>query len=169
MNMIVKFSLISVLLLSISSFEVSAQELLSKNGSWVAYTIKESSGKVCYMFTRPIKEEGNYTQRSEAYAMVTRRQGTKTSEEVSVTSGYPYKGKSITKVTIDGRSHSFSVLQGEYAWSEDPKYDPKIIKAMARGNKLTVRGTSKKGTKSKDTYSLKGFTATHKVIVKACP
>jgi len=40
---------------------------------------------------------------------------------------------------------------------------------MKRGSKLTVRGTSRKDTYSLDTYSLKGFTKTHKAIVKACP
>jgi hypothetical protein len=33
---------------------------------------------------------------------------------------------------------------------------------------MVVRGRSKRGTKTKDTYSLKGFTAGMKIIDKAC-
>jgi len=155
--------------LILASSNVSAQKPLDENGHWIAYTITENSLKVCYMFSRPIKEDGNYKRRSDAYAMVTRRQGSSTSEDVSVTSGYPYKeGKSV-EINIDGKKHIFGLLQDEYAWSDDPKRDPVIIKGMAKGNKLKVRGTSKKGTFSLDTYSLKGFTATHKAITKACP
>tara|TARA_Y100001970_G_scaffold294364_1_gene451620 strand:+ start:39475 stop:39987 length:513 start_codon:yes stop_codon:yes gene_type:complete len=144
-----------------------AQKLLSKHGDWSAYTMTENGRKVCYMFSRPKKEEGNYKRRGEPYTMVTRRKGIP--EDVSVTSGYPYKEGSAAKVTIDGKVYKFSTVQDEYAWSDDSKKDPLIIKAMAKGLTLKVRGTSKKNTYSLDSYSLKGFTATYKKIKKACP
>jgi hypothetical protein len=39
---------------------------------------------------------------------------------------------------------------------------------MKRGNKMTVIGTSSRGTKTTDTYSLAGFTKTKAVIDKTC-
>ena len=99
--------------------------------------------------------------------MVTRRKSSKITEEVSITSGYPYKMGVAVKVTIDGKIIKFDVIDKEHAWVNDGK-DKAVIKAMKKGNKLAVKGISKKGTYSLDTYSLKGFTATHKSIVKAC-
>lgn len=155
--------------LAMSTPPANAQKVLAENGDWTAYTMSENGRKVCYMFSRPKKEEGNYRRRGEAYAMVTRRQGSPTVEDVSVTSGYPYKDGTAAKLNIDGKVYNFGTLQDEYAWSDDPARDPLIVKGMIKGLKLTVRGTSRKDTYSLDTYSLKGFTATHKAIVKACP
>ena len=49
------------------------------------------------------------------------------------------------------------------------KDDATIVRSMVKGLALSVRGTSKKGTFSLDTYSLRGFSAARKAIVKACP
>jgi len=149
--------------------DTHAQKILAENGDWTAYTMSEDGRKVCYMFSRPKKEEGNYKRRGVAYAMVTRRQGSPTVEDMSVTSGYPYKQGSKTTVNIDGKKFSFGVFAKEFAWSDDPKHNSTLVRAMIKGIKLSVRGTSRKDTYSTDTYSLKGFTATHKAIKKACP
>jgi hypothetical protein len=146
-----------------------AQEELGKNGAWAAYTFKEGGKLTCYMYSQPTKKEGNYKRRGDPHAMVTRRRGSAVVEEVSVTSGYPYKEKTKIKVQIDGRSFKFGIVQDEHAWADNADEDKAAVKAMIRGNKLTVRGTSRKDTYSLDTYSLKGFSKTHKAMVKACP
>ena len=43
-----------------------------------------------------------------------------------------------------------------------------MIRAMKRGSKMTVVGTSSRGTKTTDTYSLSGFTKAKGVIDKNC-
>ena len=43
-----------------------------------------------------------------------------------------------------------------------------VVDAMIRGARLVVKGTSSRGTKTTDTYSLKGFSAAFKAIGKAC-
>jgi hypothetical protein len=146
-----------------------AQEALSQSGVWSAYTYKEGGKLTCYMYSQPVKKEGNYKRRGDPHAMVTRRRGSKVVEEVSLSSGYPYKDDVPLKVKIDGRGFKFNNVDGELAWTENAAQDKAVVKAMIRGNKLTVRGTSRKDTYSLDTYSLKGFNATHKAIVKACP
>jgi hypothetical protein len=39
---------------------------------------------------------------------------------------------------------------------------------MKRGTKMSVVGTSSRGTKTTDTYSLSGFTKTKNLIDKTC-
>ncbi len=138
-------------------------------GAWQAFTLAEESGKVCYMYSRPTKEEGDYSRRSPPHAMVTRRQENRTVEEVSVTSGYPYRTQAAVELRIDDKTYPFTVIQDEHAWADDEQTDSKLVKSMIRGLKMTVRGTSKKGTFSLDSYSLKGFTKAHRAIVNACP
>lgn len=144
-------------------------EHLAENGAWKAYTYVEGGTTVCYMYTEPAKKEGNYTRRGEPNAMVTRRRASGTTEEVSVTSGYPYRKGEPVRVKIDGRAFEFDLIHEEHAWASDAGADAKLVKAMVRGAKMTVRGVSQKGTYSLDSYSLTGFSKTRDAIVQACP
>lgn len=160
-----------MLALGLGADQVSAQTPveLAKNGDWRAYLLEDDSGKTCYMYSQPKKQEGNYSRRGDPYAMVTRRIGNRTVEEVSVTSGYPYKESANVKIKIDGKLFEFGIMHNEHAWADDDDEDRAVVEAMIKGLDMSVRGTSKKDTFSMDTYSLKGFTATHQAIVNACP
>ena len=144
-------------------------EQLAENGAWKAYTYVENGSTVCYMYTEPAKEEGNYTRRGEPNVMVTRRKASRTTEEVSVTSGYPYRKDKPVRVEIDGNAFEFDLIHEEHAWASDAGADAKLVKAMIRGAKMTVRGVSQKGTYSLDSYSLMGFSKTRDAIVQTCP
>ena len=57
------------------------------------------------------------------------------------------------------------------AWinsSENPNLDIKIIEAMKKGSVLIAEGTSKRGTETKDTYSLVGFTKAFQKVKDVC-
>ena len=144
-------------------------ELLAENSNWKAHSFVRDGSRVCYMHAKPAKSVGNFKRRGAPNVMVTRRQGTRTTEEVSVTSGYPYPEGKPVKVTIDGRQYNFDLTHGEHAWVSDESADATLIKAMVRGRELTVRGVSLKNTYSEDRYSLIGFTKIHDAIVRACP
>ncbi|NCV18636.1 MAG: hypothetical protein EBW42_07685, partial [Rhodobacterales bacterium] len=46
--------------------------------------------------------------------------------------------------------------------------DKKMVQAMKRGAKATLTGRSSRGTKTEDTFSLKGFTAAVEDASKRC-
>ena len=54
------------------------------------------------------------------------------------------------------------------AYAESEEDDRRIIVQMKRGNKMTIIGTSSRGTETTDTYSLAGFSKTKAVIDKTC-
>ena len=144
-------------------------EPLAENAHWRAHTYVRDGTKVCYMHSKPTKSQGNYKRRGAPNVMVTRRQGSRTTEEVSVTSGYPYPEGKAVKVTIDGRQFNFDLTHGENAWVRDEAADATVVKAMIRGREMKVRGVSLKNTYSEDSYSLIGFTKIHDAIARACP
>ena len=144
-------------------------EPLAENANWKSHTYVSDGSKVCYMHAKPAKSTGNYKRRGAPNLMVTRRQGSRTTEEVSVTSGYPYPEGKAVKVTIDGRRYNFDLTHAEHAWVSDEEDDATVVKAMIRGRELKVRGVSLKDTFSEDTYSLIGFTKIHDAIIRACP
>ena len=49
--------------------------------------------------------------------------------------------------------------EDEMAWASSAEEDGKIIAAMKRGAKAVVTARSSRGTTTKDTFSLLGFTA----------
>jgi invasion protein IalB len=58
--------------------------------------------------------------------------------------------------------------QGEWAWPANPADDAKIVAAMKRGANATLVGVSSRGTQTKDTFSLTGFTAAVDDAQKRC-
>lgn len=144
-----------------------AQEILSTHGDWTAYAYKENGQKVCYIASRPSKQEGTFKKRSEPYAIVTRREAGKDSEEVSVTAGYPYKESGKVEISIAGAMFTL-FTENEWAWAQNEAGDKEIIAAMVRGTTMTVKAESRVGSNSTDTYSLNGFSAARKAIAEAC-
>jgi invasion protein IalB len=134
---------------------------------WSAYTWVEEGQKICYMLSRPLKSVPTNVRRGDIYLMITYRPKSRINEEVSHVTGYPYKDKSVVDVTIDKRKFKMAT-DGDAAWLPGADMDAKMINAMRRGSKMTIKGTSSRGTDTTDTYSLQGFTAAHKQIRKSC-
>ena len=99
--------------------------------------------------------------------LVTHRPGEGTRDVFELRAGYLYKKGSGVTVMIDGQNFDL-FTQGSTAWAKDDKTDGALARAMIRGSKMRVIGTSARGTKTVDTYSLKGFTAAYKTIGRDC-
>lgn len=134
---------------------------------WQAYSWLENGRKVCYMMSRPSKSLPKGVKRGSIYLMITHRPGSGSKEEVSHVTGYTYKDQSSVEVLIGKRKFLLATDQ-DVAWIPEGESDAKLIKAMRSGSKLTIKGLSSRGTKTTDTYSLQGFTASHKQIRKSC-
>ena len=147
--------------------QAAGSKMIGSFKDWSAHLFAEKKGKVCYMFSRPKKSEGNYTKRGDAYVQVTHRTSDKTRNEVSVTAGYPYKKGSEVAMIIDGKTFPLFTAD-DTAWGGDTNVDNALVTAMKAGSSMVVQGTSARGTRTTDTYSLSGFTAAHTAIDKAC-
>jgi len=61
------------------------------------------------------------------------------------------------------------IKDNQAAWLASMDDETGFVAALKKGSKLVVHGTSAKGTKTTDTYSLGGITAAMDAIDKACP
>ncbi len=138
-----------------------AQKLVANYKDWSVF----SHNKLCYIGSSPIANKGNFSRRSDPYVLVTHR--SKSVDEVSTSSGYPYKDGVEVTATIDGKKYKM-FTQGEIAWAYDEKQDRKMVAAMKKGKRMNIRGTSQKDTWSEDTYSLFGFSAAYKKMKSLC-
>ncbi|PZO86670.1 MAG: hypothetical protein DI626_05890 [Micavibrio aeruginosavorus] len=145
----------------------SEQKEIGTFGAWTAYTFEENGANVCYMASRPAKAEGKYAKRGDVVAMITHRPSEGTKNVFSYMAGYGYKKGSDVELSVDGKKFIL-FTQNDMAWAADANADSSIIEALKKGNRLTIKGTSARGTATTDTFSLKGSTKAFEEISKAC-
>lgn len=161
------------LVTTISGFTVDAvladvrSERIDSFRDWTAYTFMENGSKVCYIASKPVKEEGDYKRRGDVFAFVTHRPAANEKNTVSFLAGYTYQTDSTISVTISGQDYTL-FSQDDRAWAPDTSLDERLIKAMKAGARMVVKGTSKRGTLTTDTYSLMGFTKAIGAINRVC-
>lgn len=160
-------ALVATLALPLAGAGAQSIERLGDFSDWSAFTYEEGGNPVCFMASEPTKAEGNYTTRGAIHAMVTHRPGEQRTDEVSIRAGYPYKEAALVDVTV-GTLKAELFTQGDSAWAMDKETDKKLVQAMIKGSTMVVEGVSARGTNTKDTYSLSGFTRAYEAINKAC-
>jgi hypothetical protein len=136
---------------------------------WGAYRYDNDGSRICFVSSVPTKSEGKYDpkNRGDIRVFVSHGPGKAERDVVQVIAGYRYKPQSDVTLTIDGKKFKLFTLE-DRAYAESEEDDRRIIVLMKRGSKMTVVGTSSRGTKTTDTYSLSGFTKTKAVIDKTC-
>jgi hypothetical protein len=87
--------------------------------------------------------------------------------QVAFTGGYPFATGSTVNVDISGNEFEM-FTEGEWAWTASPSDDAKMVTAMKRGASAVVSAVSGRGTATKDTFSLSGFTAAVEDAEKRC-
>ena len=136
---------------------------------WGAYRYDDNAGRMCFVSSVPKESKGKYDPSNRGETRVFVSHGPDKSERnvVQVVAGYRYKPQSDVTMNIDGKKFTlFTIEDRAYASSEED--DQRMIAAMKRGSKMSIIGTSSRGTKTTDRYSLSGFTKTKSVIDKTC-
>lgn len=149
-------------------YQSQAQQLLGSYNQWNVFNLNQQGKNMCYIATTPLKgkTQGSFKKRGEPYLLVTSVSTTR--DEVSTSSGFPYQEKSEVIVTIDNRPFKL-FTKGEISWAyEDGVQDQAMVNAMKQGSLLSVKGTSMRGTFSKDFYSLAGFSRAYQHMKTNC-
>ncbi|MEE8516087.1 MAG: invasion associated locus B family protein [Alphaproteobacteria bacterium] len=142
-------------------------KVLGTHRDWEAYQLVEKGKKTCYMASQPIKTVGKYKKRGDVVVFVTHRPADKERDIINFHAGYKYKLDSTVEVAI-GRRKFKLFTKGDTAWALTAADEQAMVKSMIKGNRMTVRGTSQRGTRTTDTYSLRGFSRIYRRINKAC-
>ncbi|MFY2823057.1 invasion associated locus B family protein [Ruegeria sp. MALMAid1280] len=106
-------------------------------------------------------------RRSDILLFVVFRPSENVAGQVSFTGGYPFAAGSSVNVRIDDQEFEF-ITDGEWAWPATQGQEPKVIAAMKKGTEAVVTARSERGTQTKDTFSLLGFTAALEDAQKRC-
>jgi invasion protein IalB len=129
--------------------------LLGQYGDWGAYAAAPGGKKVCFVISRPTATLPSGARRDPSYMFIATRPAEKVTEEISVILGYPTKPNVDGAMEIGGESFAM-YTQNDGAWVKNAPDEPKLVSTLRGGAEAVVKAESKRGTKTTDTYSLKG-------------
>ncbi|HLK79950.1 MAG TPA: invasion associated locus B family protein [Xanthobacteraceae bacterium] len=143
--------------------------LLGQYGDWGAYTAAPGGKKICFALAKPASSSTSPPNRPRdpAYMFVSTRPAEKVKDEVSVIFGYGLKPNSDANIEVAGGGYAM-YTQGDGAWLKNAAEEPKLVETMRKGQNLTVKGTSARGTVSTDIYSLKGLSLALDKVAQEC-
>ncbi len=87
--------------------------------------------------------------------------------QVTFTGGYPFAEGSTVNVNVGGTEFEL-YTDGEWAWPATDEDDRRIIEAMKAGADAVLTARSSRGTTTKDTFSLMGYTAALEEAQRRC-
>jgi hypothetical protein len=139
--------------------------------NWTAYSTGSGSSMTCYAMSQPRATEPRGAKRAPIYLMVSDWPGRKVKAEPEVVPGYAYKPGALVTLGIGGDKFNFFARndgQSGTAWLQNLNDGNALLDALNHGVSAVAIGTSARGTKTVDTYSLAGFTDALTKIHAAC-
>ena len=150
---------------------------LGSFGDWTAYATPPGRTRICYALSQPRERSPKNVARDDAYLFVSIRPSENVRNEVAIMMGFPVKepapaepattdasagvptpaAKPPDQQLVIGSTRFAIAGKDENAWLADPAEEGPLVAAMARGQKLSIRAVSKRGSATTDDYSLKGF------------
>ncbi len=124
-----------------------------------------SATLACYAFTRaPQSSQPAMAGRGDVVLTVTERTAPRDAVAISAGFAYPATAPAVN-VAVGPTAFQFYTAQRS-AFARDGHA---AIAAFEKGDRVTAKSPTPKGTVVTDTFSLRGFTAAYGAINKACP
>jgi invasion protein IalB len=132
--------------------------LLGQYGDWGAYAASPGGKKVCFALAKPASSQTTPPNRprNPSFMFIASRPAEKVSNEVSIIIGYPFKPNAEATAEVGTSSFALSTQQ-DNAWIKDAAEQSQMIDAMRTGQNAVIKGVSVKGTRTTDTFSLRGL------------
>jgi hypothetical protein len=168
-----RYLALGVLLVTAAAVPASADDatLLGQTKDWSALTSGSGSDKVCYAMAKPRSSDPRKVKRDPIYFLITDWPGRKTKSEPEAVPGYQYKEGSTVSAQVGADKFEFFTQNdggSGSAWIRKRVDEVRLIDAMRNGQELIVTGTSKRGTMTRDTFSLAGLSDALDKIHAAC-
>lgn len=156
---------------SMGMAQEEATNRVAASTDWSVF--EETDPSECFGVSAP-KEQLNtrngepvQVNRGETLLFVFYRPSQGVNGQVTFTGGYPFAGGSTVTMDIDGTEFQL-FTEGEWAWPATPEDDSRIVAAMKLGATAIITGVSGRGTTTRDTFSLLGFTAAVEEAQRRC-
>ncbi len=145
----------------------AAPTLLGTSDAWEAYKNSDTRGAVCWAVSTPTAKEPAAAKRDPIYFLITTWPKASIANEPSVVIGYQFKEGSNATVQV-GADKFELFTKADGAWLAGKQDEQRLITAMRGAGEMTVKGISKRGTLTTDTYSLKGISVALDKVAEGC-
>ena len=108
-----------VLAIFLSKSAMAEPKSTGKYKNWQSFVAQTDKGKICFAQTVPAKRAPKNIKRQESRLFVTFRPGEDVKDEVSITSGHPYKSSTVTAKSGKNRFSFFSQENFVYFFLRD--------------------------------------------------
>lgn len=125
--------------------------------AWGTYADASQNPKICYALSIPTQKQPADRDHGDIYFFVSQKPGENVSYEPQFIAGYNFAENSKVTVQVGDKSYTM-FTRGKSAWMENAAEEPAIVTAMKAGADMTVTATSKRGTQTQYTFSLRGIT-----------
>ena len=138
-------------------------KLLGEFRDWTAYTATESTGPVCFALSKPTEVTPSPDEFTEAWLYLTNRPSESVRNELNVVAGFIFAADTPATATISGQTFEL-FTDKDAAWLLDPNQNDNLAGALRAGSSVVIEGTSDKGIRITETFSLSGATAASRAI-----
>jgi len=170
--------LIAICLVNLSlAYAQESTNRVDAKTDWSVF-VEDQPTKECWIVSKPTKvvntRDGKEVsaRRSDILLWVTYRPSEDINGQVSFTGGYPFDPNKLVELDVGGEKFNLFIGEAEeereFAWPATPSDDTKIREALKRGSTAVISAQSRRGTRTKDTFSLSGFTAALAEAEKRC-
>ena len=133
--------------------------LLGVFGNWSAFSSGSGSSLTCYALSKP-RATRPAAKRGAIYLMVSDWPSRKVKAEPQIVYGYQAKEGAPAALAVGSDKFNFFIRNNGKdgsSWLQQLADNGKLIDALQTGVSAVASGTSARGTKTSDTYSLAGF------------
>ena len=164
-----KFAAAAIAIVLLSSAPAFAQQvrLIGEFRSWSAYAATEQTGPVCFALTRPTEVTPQPDEFTEAYLYLTHRPSLGVHNELNLVAGYTFAADTPATAIVGGQSFELFTSK-DAAWLLNPGQNDALAGALRAGADVVIEGTSDKGIKVSETFSLTGATAASRALEGEC-
>lgn len=159
------FAVIATVLVPALSSAAMAQsvKLLGEFRDWTAYTATESTGPVCFALSKPTEVSPSPDEFTEAWLYLTNRPSESVRNELNLVAGFMFAPDTPATATVSGQTFEL-FTDKDAAWLADPNQNDNLAGALRAGSSVVIEGTSDKGIRIVETFSLSGATAASRAI-----
>ncbi|RUT29378.1 hypothetical protein EMQ25_14760 [Arsenicitalea aurantiaca] len=159
--------LVPMLALSAITPAAAQVQLLGDFNRWSSYSASEGGNAICFALTRPSETNPTPDGYGDAYIYLTNRPAENARAEFNLIAGYTFAPDTEATLSVGGQSFAL-FTQNDAAWLLDQSQTETLAGVMRAGSSVVVEGTSERGIRVRQTFSLSGATAASRAIDQQC-
>jgi hypothetical protein len=156
-----------LILAAMGSAQAQAVRELGVFRDWASYAAAEGAGELCFALSKPVDVSPRPDGFTDAFLYITHRPAESVTNEFNLVAGFTFAPDTPATVSVAGETYQL-FTENDAAWLDDAAQSDALASVIRAGTTLVVEGTSDKGIKITETFSLSGATAASKAIDGEC-